>query len=215
LWHGDANVRRDETMTCDDSAEYDIDDECTEWWERSDGSPVAVPVGAAGCGGPWEGGGTVGIAAMGCGLAPHGTPYAYGYTFIEGLLSAQNFDALVRPERRLVVTLPDGRPLAVDAADIERAGRVGRPLATPLGTCSLTSLDTEAARETDEDLREREGLQRALTTMPLGETLEVALVPGVVAATGGAAAMTAGAGAVAEESTGLLAGLLGLAGLAL
>lgn len=140
-----------------------------------------------------------GVSGLGeCPVAPKHTPYAYGYTFIEGFIPADSFDALVRPERRLVVTV-GGVPVALDAAEVERAGNVGRPLMTPLGSCSLGPLDVERAHEADEALYEREGLRRFLTTAPVTATIEAA-----------APALGAGAGAAADVAGGsILAGVLG------
>ncbi|QBZ81689.1 hypothetical protein pclt_cds_1106 [Pandoravirus celtis] len=148
--------------------------------------------------GTW-GNGDDDVSGLGeCPVAPKHTPYAYGYTFIEGFMPADSFDALVRPERRLVVVV-GGVPVALDAAEVERAGNVGRPLATPLGSCSLGPLDVERAHEADEALYEREGLRRFLTTAPVTATIEAA-----------APALGAGAGAAADVAGGsILAGVLG------
>lgn len=133
-----------------------------------------------------------------CPVAPAHTPYAYGYSFIEGLMPAESFDALVRPEKRLVVMV-GAVPVALDAAEVERAGNAGRPLVTPLGSCALGPIDVERAHKVDEALRERERLRRFFTMAPFNATIEAA-----------APALGAGAGTAADiAGGGILAGLLG------
>nr|UMO78255.1 hypothetical protein [Pandoravirus belohorizontensis] len=133
-----------------------------------------------------------------CPVAPAHTPYAYGYSFIEGLMPAESFDALVRPERRLVVTV-GGVPVALDAAEVERAGNIGRPLVTPIGSCALGPVDIERAHEAEEALYQREGLRRFFTTAPVNAAIEAA-----------APALGIGAGTAADiAGGGILAGLLG------
>ncbi|BCU03024.1 hypothetical protein [Pandoravirus japonicus] len=138
-----------------------------------------------------------------CPVAPAHTPYAYGYSFIEGLMPAESFDALVRPGKRLVVMV-GAVPVALDAAEVERAGNARRPLVTPLGSCALGPLDVERAHKVDEALYEREGLRRFFTTAPVNATIEAA-APALGA---GAAADVAGGGILAGVLGGLFAALL-------
>lgn len=126
-----------------------------------------------------------------CGVAPPHTAYAHGYTFIEGFMPANWFDALVRPERRLVL-LVCGVPVAVDAAEVERAARVDRALVTPLGSCRLGPTDAERAHEVDESLYGREGIRRALAPVPLAATLEAVGAPAAEAAGGVGGAVLGG-----------------------
>ncbi|AVK76504.1 hypothetical protein pneo_cds_897 [Pandoravirus neocaledonia] len=126
-----------------------------------------------------------------CPVAPPHTAYAYGYTFIEGFMPADWFDALVRPERRLVL-LVCGVPVAVDAAEVERAARVDRSLVTPVGSCRLGPTDVERAHEVDESLYGREGIRRALAPVPLAATLEAVGAPAAEAAGGVGGAVLAG-----------------------
>ncbi|WBR14962.1 hypothetical protein pkur_cds_788 [Pandoravirus kuranda] len=126
-----------------------------------------------------------------CPAAPPHTAYAYGYTFIEGFMPADWFDALVRPERRLVL-LVCGVPVAVDAAEVERAARVDRSLVTPVGSCRLGPTDVERAHEVDESLYGREGIRRALAPVPLAATLEAVGAPAAEAAGGVGGAVLAG-----------------------
>ncbi|AGO83232.1 hypothetical protein pdul_cds_974 [Pandoravirus dulcis] len=140
-----------------------------------------------------------------CPVAPARTPYAYGYSFIEGLMPAESFDALVRPGKRLVVMV-GAVPVALDAAEVERAGNAGRALVTPLGSCALGPLDVERAHKVDEALYEREGLRRFLTTAPVSATIEAAAP--ALGASAGAAADIAGGGILAGVLGGLFAALL-------
>lgn len=126
-----------------------------------------------------------------CGVAPPHTTYAHGYTFIEGFMPADWFNALVRPERRLVL-LVCGVPVAVDAAEVERAARVDRLLVTPVGSCRLGPTDAERAHEVDESLYGREGIRRALAPVPLAATLEAVGAPAAEAAGGVGGAVLAG-----------------------
>ncbi|AVK77511.1 hypothetical protein pmac_cds_823 [Pandoravirus macleodensis] len=126
-----------------------------------------------------------------CGVASPHTAYAHGYTFIEGFMPADWFDALVRPERRLVL-LVCGVPVAVDAAEVERAARVDRLLVTPVGSCRLGPTDAERAHEVDESLYGREGIRRALAPVPLAATLEAVGAPAAEAAGGVGGAVLAG-----------------------
>nr|UDO47015.1 hypothetical protein [Pandoravirus massiliensis] len=126
-----------------------------------------------------------------CGVAPPHTAYTHGYTFIEGFMPADWFDALVRPELRLVL-LVCGTPVAVDAAEVERAARVDRWLVTPVGSCRLGPTDAERAHEVDESLYGREGLRRALAPIPLGATLEAVGAPAAEAVGGVGSAILGG-----------------------
>jgi hypothetical protein len=129
-----------------------------------------------------------------CPVAPSHTPYDYGYTFIEGFMPAASFDALVRPERRLVL-LVGGVPVALDAAEVERAAAAGRRLVTPIGSCGLGSTDVDRAHRVDESLSDREGIRRFLTTAPVNAAVET-----------GAAAVAADA---AQIGGGALSAVLG------
>ncbi|AGO85575.1 hypothetical protein psal_cds_1246 [Pandoravirus salinus] len=140
-----------------------------------------------------------------CLVAPEHTPYAYGYTFIEGFMPADSFDALVRPERRLVIMV-DGTPVALDAAEVERAGKVGRALVTPLGSCVLGPVDVERAHEADEALHDSEGLRRFFTTAPVNAAIETAAP--ALGASAGAAADVAGGSILSGVLGGLFAALL-------
>lgn len=199
-WVDDALCHDGTGWVCADDCDYsfdDVDDDMQDWrgWNIDSHAQEAVfdRYGAIHGGGDVNDAPTLGE----CPVARGDTPYDYGYTFIEGFMPTESFDALVRPERRLVLVV-GGTPVAVDAAEVERAGSVGRPLVTPLGSCSLGPVDIERAHEVDESLYEREGLRRFLTTAPLNAAIETAAAPAL------GAAEAAGGGVLG----GLLAALL-------